>query len=129
MAFRRGLFFNRFYHCCRTDFQDSCGVSNAATVHHHIRNLLFDLWEISSVAIVKNKSLPRTIRITTLVALLSFTRLTILNDIIALTAGTKNWFEYHRSNPDSYECFLILTDQHFWNTTVIYSSTRDYRQN
>ena len=72
------------------------GIANAARIHRHIDNLLFDLSGETGIGIYQEKcpSTPSTAR-TAPIALLAFRRRAMSHNIRALAVGAVEYLRYH----------------------------------
>jgi hypothetical protein len=71
-------------------------IPHTTTIHSHIHNLLFDVWDSPLIHLVEQKCVASTLRVLTEKALLSIRGLAVLDHLSRLAGRTRNRLQHHQ---------------------------------
>ena len=83
----------------RTNVQYAGSVSNTASVHSHIDDLLLHLRRSTGIGILQQEGATRTALLAAALALLALTSLPMSNNIDVLTVGAVQHLDDHCTSP------------------------------
>src|SRR5262249_28730888 len=92
-------FFSFRHDRIRTDVQDAGRVSNTASVHSHLDDLLLHLRRSTDIGILQQEGAPCTALLAAAIALLALTSLPMSNNISTLTVGAVQHLDDHYASP------------------------------